>query len=415
MNFKGFGDGAEGGGRKPSGVFPLAPVYSLTFEELQSTFSGLGKDFGSMNMDELLKNLWTAEETQVMASVPGGSGGERSIPGGNLPRQGSLTLPRTLSQKKVDEVWKDLLKETSGVKDENSGGGLNLPQKQRTSGEMTLEEFLVKAGIVREDIQQTGRPNNGRFFELSRPNNNMGLTLEFQQPSLNAGIINSVTNQSPGLAVNVGGVRSAPQPPQPQMQQQQHPPIFPKQTTVTFTSPMHLANGAQLASPVTRGANFGMADPSMNNGLVQGGGLQSGRMGMVGLRNGVVGGSPTNQVSSDVTGKSVVDTSSLSPAPYAYNQGTRGRKGNGALEKVVERRQRRMIKNRESAARSRARKQAYTLELEAEVEKLKEVNQELQKKQAEIVEMQKNQILEKMSQLRGGKRRCLRRTVTGPW
>lgn len=39
--------------------------------------------------------------------------------------------------------------------------------------------------------------------------------------------------------------------------------------------------------------------------------------------------------------------------------GSRGRKRimDGPVEKVVERRQRRMIKNRESAARSRARKQ----------------------------------------------------------
>jgi len=39
-----------------------------------------------------------------------------------------------------------------------------------------------------------------------------------------------------------------------------------------------------------------------------------------------------------------------------FNGGVRGRKS-GTVEKVVERRQRRMIKNRESAARSRARKQ----------------------------------------------------------
>ncbi|KAJ1376621.1 putative ABSCISIC ACID-INSENSITIVE 5-like protein 7, partial [Sesbania bispinosa] len=52
-------------------------------------------------------------------------------------------------------------------------------------------------------------------------------------------------------------------------------------------------------------------------------------------------------------GESNVDTSALSPVPYVIN---RGRKC-GAIEKVVERRQRRMIKNRESAARSWARKQ----------------------------------------------------------
>ncbi|KAF5785692.1 putative transcription factor bZIP family [Helianthus annuus] len=38
-----------------------------------------------------------------------------------------------------------------------------------------------------------------------------------------------------------------------------------------------------------------------------------------------------------------------------------------------------MIKNRESVAWSRARKQAYTMELEAELAKLKEENQELKR------------------------------------
>ena len=74
-----------------------------------------------------------------------------------------------------------------------------------------------------------------------------------------------------------------------------------------------------------------------------------------------------------------------------------------------------MIKNRESAARSRARKQAYTLELEAEIEKLKKTNQELQKKQAEMVEMQKNELKETSKRPWGSKRQCLRRTLTGPW
>ncbi|RRT78605.1 hypothetical protein B296_00014016 [Ensete ventricosum] len=58
---------------------------------------------------------------------------------------------------------------------------------------------------------------------------------------------------------------------------------------------------------------------------------------------------------------------------------------------------------------------AYTMELEAEVAKLKEQNQELQKKQAEMLEMQKNQALQMISQQNGPKKQCLRRTQTGPW
>ena len=111
---------------------------------------------------------------------------------------------------------------------------------------------------------------------------------------------------------------------------------------------MHLINTTQLASPGARGSVVGIGDPSANSNLVQSTGLQNGGMGIVSL------GSPASQISLDVISKNGVDTSSLSPVPYVFG---RGRKCSAALEKVVERRQRRMIKNRESAARSRARKQ----------------------------------------------------------
>ncbi|MFS7990480.1 putative transcription factor bZIP family [Helianthus anomalus] len=68
-------------------------------------------------------------------------------------------------------------------------------------------------------------------------------------------------------------------------------------------------------------------------------------------------------VLSDGLGKSNGgDTSSVSPVPYVLNGVFRGRK-NGAIEKVLERRQRKTIKNRESAARSRARKQVGMLNI----------------------------------------------------
>lgn len=64
--------------------------------------------------------------------------------------------------------------------------------------------------------------------------------------------------------------------------------------------------------------------------------------------------SPGSQMSPDLTPKSNMDAS-LSPVPYMF--AGRVRKTGAVLEKVIERRQKRMIKNRESAARSRARKQ----------------------------------------------------------
>ncbi|CAN6539899.1 unnamed protein product [Malus baccata var. baccata] len=417
MNFKGFGN-------EP----PLArqsSIYSLTFEELQNTIGGPGKDFGSMNMDELLKSIWTAEETQIMAPASGAAGGQEGLGhggGGSLQRQGSLTLPRTLSQKTVDEVWKNLSKEGTGA------GGSNMPQRQQTLGEMTLEEFLVRAGVVREDAQMAPKPNGASFYgDLSRFGNSGSLGFEFQQLNRGIGVMgnrvsennnNLVPNQGSNLPLNANGVRSNQHQQQQQQQmpqQQQQHQIFPKQQPVTFnTSQLPIGPNTQLGSPGMRGGMMGIGDQGMNGALAPSSG-----MGMVGL--GAAGAirvatpSPANQLSSDGVGKSNgTDTSSVSPVPYVFNGGFRGRKGGGPVEKVVERRQRRMIKNRESAARSRARKQAYTMELEAEVAKLKEENQELQNKQAQMAEVQKNQDTEILN-LQRGKKRCLRRTMTGPW
>ncbi|CAI0558279.1 unnamed protein product [Linum tenue] len=274
--------------------FPLArqsSIYSLTFDEFQSTVGVPGKDFGSMNMDELLKNIWSAEENQNLnmaaAALPVHDG---------LQRQGSLTLPRTLSQKTVDDVWKDIWREYGSGSGAATEKNEVVPQRQQTLGEMTLEEFLARAGVVRED--------------------------------------NSSANQV-----------------QSQVQQQLSPlpQIFPKQAN--------------------NGGSYGLSLQGIGgaNGLMQGG--------MV---------SPASQISSDGIGKSNGDTSSVSPVPYVFNGSMRGRRPNTTVEKVVERRQRRMIKNRESAARSRARKQAYTMELEAEVAKLKEENDELRRKQVNL-------------------------------
>ncbi|XP_044512077.1 ABSCISIC ACID-INSENSITIVE 5-like protein 5 [Mangifera indica] len=424
INFKSLGNEPPNDASKPlAGNFSLTrqpSIYSLTFDEFQSTMGGsLGKDFGSMNMDELLKNIWTVEETQSM--VASSSGNQDGING--LQRQGSLTLPRTLSQKTVDEVWKNISKEFV-VKD-GSGGGQgpsNMPQRQQTLGEMTLEEFLVRAGVVREDVQLgagVGKVNNnaGFFGDLQQSSNNAGFG--FQQMVKGVNLMgnqnldngNQITIQSSNLPLNVNSARLNQHPlaQQQQQQQPQHPQIFPRQPAVAFPMPLQ-------GSPGIKSGIMGVGDQTMTSSLVQGGALQGAGMGMVGLGAGpvVATGSPANQFS-DGIGKSNGDTSSVSPVPYMFNGGLRGRKFNGNVEKVVERRQKRMIKNRESAARSRARKQAYTMELEAEVAKLKEENQKLRKKQAEIMEIQKNKVLETMNAQQGAKKRCLRRTQTAPW
>ncbi|KAJ0249121.1 Basic-leucine zipper domain-containing protein [Hirschfeldia incana] len=378
FNYLGGGGGEGSNQIKPTDTTnPLgrqSSVYSLTFDELQSTFGGPGKDFGSMNMDELLKSIWTAEGAQAMSMTSSSAVTAAAQPngGGNLQRQGSLTLPRTISQKTVDEVWQFLI-----TKDGDVGGSScesNAPPgKQQTLGEMTLEDFLFRAGVVRED-------NNG-FYGDNGASGGLGFGFGQQNQSnisFNGNNDSTVLNQPPGSCLKVDGTTQKHQ--FQQQLQQQHPhqlrmpqTIFPKQANVEFTAPVGMVNN--------------------NNGLASFGGA------------GVT-------VAATSPGTSSAENNSLSPVPYVLN---RGRRSNTGLEKVIERRQRRMIKNRESAARSRARKQAYTLELEAEIEKLKKVNHELQRKQAEMMEMQKNEVKESSKQPWGSKRQCLRRTLSGPW
>jgi len=348
-------DGELRGAAGPGPLSRQGSIYSLTFDELQSTLGGmgggLGKDFGSMNMDELLRSIWTAEESQVMASASA-AGAPAEDGAAALQRQGSLTLPRTLSVKTVDEVWRDFVREVPPP-----AGAEQQPTRQPTLGEMTLEEFLVRAGVVRDN------------------------------PAAAA------------MAASAAAVPAQPVAPRPIQAVSNGASIF----FGNFGAASDAGPGAMGFAPV------GIGDQGMGNGLMPG---------VAGMASAAVTVSPvdTSVAQLDSVGKGNGDLSSpMAPVPYPFEGVIRGRRSGAGVEKVVERRQRRMIKNRESAARSRARKQAYTMELEAEVQKLKELNAELQKKQEEMMEMQKNQVLEVVSNPYAQKKRCLQRTLTGPW
>ena len=233
-------------------------VFSLTFDEFQNSWGGgVGKDFGSMNMDELLKNIWTAEESHsIMANntsfnntfnggLSVGVGGEIGV-GGGLQRQGSITLPRTISQKRVDDVWKELMKDD----DAGSGGGgaSGVPQRQQTLGEMTLEEFLVRAGVVREEPQQVERVDsfNGGFFGfggdagLGSARNGFGPNLV--RPDL-------LTTQTQTQPLQIQQQPQKVHQPQ-QLIQKQQDVAFPKQSTIAFSNTVDLVNRSQPPTQV---------------------------------------------------------------------------------------------------------------------------------------------------------------------
>lgn len=272
-------------------------LYNLTLDEVQSH---LGEPLHSMNLEELLKSVFPD------GLDPDGGTTSQYEQSSGLLRQGSITMPPELSKRTVDEVWK-------GIQDapkRNVGeGGRRRRERERqpTLGEMTLEDFLVKAGVVTEgylkDLNDVGN------VEQVGSAGAVGLTAGAQW-------LDHYQQRITAVELHQHGQHSLPG------------AYMPGRLAL---QPLNVGPGAILES--------------YSDGHIT---------------------SPMMGALSD------------SPTPGRK----RGSPGDVA-DKLMERRQKRMIKNRESAARSRARKQAYTNELENKVSRLEEENEKL-KKQKEL-------------------------------
>ncbi|KAK1365935.1 ABSCISIC ACID-INSENSITIVE 5-like protein 2 [Heracleum sosnowskyi] len=277
-------------------------LYNLTLDEVQSQLVHLGKPLTSMNLDEFLKSVWTVEANQGPGRVDYAASQNGLLASGSgLNRQSSVTLSRDLSKKTVNEVWKDI---QQGKK--KTSTQVSNCERSSTLGDMTLEDFLVQAGVVTE-----GGKASGPVF---------GVPIALPQQS--------VPPQTPWMNYQIP---SAHQPTQQQNMLAVYMPGNIVQPSLSLSS-----------NPILDVYN----ETQMN----------------------------------------------ISPSPLMgtlSDTQTPGRKriaSGDVVEKTVERRQKRMIKNRESAARSRARKQAYTHELENKVQRLEEENEKLKRqKEAEAL------------------------------
>eukprot|EP00268_Persea_americana_P037848 TRINITY_DN3753_c0_g3_i1.p1 TRINITY_DN3753_c0_g3~~TRINITY_DN3753_c0_g3_i1.p1 ORF type:complete len:338 (-),score=87.53 TRINITY_DN3753_c0_g3_i1:352-1365(-) len=310
--------GSQGGGQQ-SHFQPLprqGSLYNLTLDEVQNHLGDLGKPLGSMNLDELLKNVWSVEANQGMGvDLENADPSVEITSGPTLQRQGSGTLHRALSKKTVDEVWKDIQQGQKKNTEERKA-----QERQPTLGEMTLEDFLVKAGVVAETSEAKMRAD-GELQNLE-------------------GICNVGT--APCMDPMAGPQNF---PPQASWMQYQLPSLHQQQQQNMMGAYM---SGRSVPQPLGVGTS-----PLMDVSY------------------------PENQIAMSPLLGALSDTQ------------TPGRKRvapGDIVEKTVERRQKRMIKNRESAARSRARKQAYTNELEHKVSLLEEENERL-RKQKELEKM----------------------------
>ncbi|XVE48715.1 hypothetical protein DITRI_Ditri01bG0024500 [Diplodiscus trichospermus] len=239
---------------------------------------------GSMSMDDLLKNIYSSPPPP-----PTASDARPQFPGASISREGSFSFPKDVAGKSVDDVWKEIV---AGGGDQRQGG----PEEG-----MTLEDFLTKAGAVREE--------------------------------------------------DVRGV----------------------------------------VNPVGVGAGVYAVDPAVING-------------------------GASQFSAFGKNGSVDHRRLVAPA----GGGARGKRRaveEPPLDKATQQKQKRMIKNRESAARSRERKQAYTVELESLVTQLEEEKARLLREEAELNKERFKQLMENLIPVEEKQRqpRVLRRVHSTQW
>ncbi|GMI77189.1 ENHANCED EM LEVEL [Hibiscus trionum] len=255
-------------------------LYNLTFDEVQSQLGKIGKPLNAMNLDELLRSLIAVEGASSSSSVA-------SFFLRNIHLNGRL------SKKTVDEVWKEIVNHGRG--NVNSMDN-QIVQHQLTLGKTTLEDFLVRAGVINTGIQE-GDLNPQQLMEIDP--------------------MAVVSQQADWLHFQMAAVQ--------QQQQQQ----------MTMMD-----------------SNFNVPESVYENQVVD-----------VGYHENQLA------IAMPIPAMSFSATSSESQPTAA-----RKHRYSDVMEKTIERRQKRMIKNRESAARSRARKQAYTNQLELEVDQLRKMN-----------------------------------------
>ena len=233
---------------------------------------------------------------------------------GVLGRQSSLqrlmSLPPELSRNTVEEVWKDIQRqkvvaEASLLQQQ--------PRREDTMAEMTLEDFLARVGMVRDELDSSSHITDTGNASMA---SSMYITPPVSGGSTHsASMDQSLTSHADWISYN-----TSQQPPHQQHHHHQQKIVQKTEHLGLHPSPMMLSTGTPLY-------NDRMAD--------------------------------------DLPDHSLTSTLALSPSAASdYTlSGSRKRFASDGIvyEKTMERRQKRMIKNRESAARSRARKQVWKL------------------------------------------------------
>ncbi|TKY56221.1 ABSCISIC ACID-INSENSITIVE 5 protein 3 [Spatholobus suberectus] len=245
-------------------------LYNLTFDEVQSQLGNTGKPLHSMNLDELHKNVISAESGQLVQDPSS----DHSFILGNIGLNGTLS-----NKTNISEAWRGI------VHQEHVNRSVDTPLQQPCLGETTtLENFLARAGVInvgdQDNVNVIGDTQALMGIDPMVLPSQREHWLQMQVPSINIH----------------------------QHQEQQHQQI------------------------IGSCADFNVSKTFYENPVME-----------IGYSENSVG-------------------ISMSPA-YSDSKSAvfgKNRYSDEVLEKTIERRQKRMAKNRESAARSRAKKQVST-------------------------------------------------------
>ncbi|XP_052209662.1 ABSCISIC ACID-INSENSITIVE 5-like protein 4 [Diospyros lotus] len=348
------------------------PIFTL--DEFQSRS---GMSFGLMNTQEPINNVWDVEANQASSNANQNDVMmiQHTVNPGDLSLEDTFLLPTLPFESTMDEVWSTIQGNRSSTNNPNFNDIIDFSQVDNTHENMSLEDFLVQKGVIQGpeafDAQQNevdcylndweNFPSDEISLDPTSIELDMMLDVEFPPPN---GEINIPSNSliecpPPNGEINVQAI-----------------------SPIEFPPPNSEINIPATKSPIYQAiTSTGSCMEGSSNNI--GSEIQSGL------------------------------TSFGEPHRRATNI--------GVLEIAAEQRQRRMIKNREAAARFQARKQAYTMALEAQLRKLRIENLKLMRKMEEVketirrAEALKKRLSEKKRLASEESNVTIRRTLSSDW
>eukprot|EP00891_Asterochloris_glomerata_P006713 jgi/Astpho2/6713/Aster-x1395 len=354
-------------------------VYKMSLDEFQLSV-GSGKPFGSMNMDEFLQTVWDREPSLLSL---GDMEGElepsrrelRQLPSFNSA--GSFSLPEDFSGKTVDEVWAAIKRNQADV-------------RQPQSDHFTVGGLLEGIGVIPGEEGAAGQPQQqmaGAPFGVKLEHHHLPAVPPLELHGFSQSPAQQQQQQP--LQLDIAGA------------QEQDQSI---DSSGEFQKPAAGATHQRTQAPArqmqgSRGKGGRLGGSQASHQLCAGYRLGSP------AQRGSIGNSPSSLKS--LPQEVHFEGSIEKPPPPKPRQ--RKRKEIDVVDDKTLRLQKRMmkkrpisvpntcpatfiplnpaaeealhlVKNRESAARSRQRKQAYTSELEEKVEQLQQQNADLLQK-----------------------------------